>query len=92
MAIFLGCDEKADQEIINKIWNKTLEITQANPNTPMPKILFLEKDFYNELLKNNCSLYEGEEKAGCERNLKKIDKQLIAATKKNHKKLYGKYI
>ena len=91
MALLLGCDEKPNQEIINKIWIKTLEVTQIAPDTPIPEILFLEKDFYNEIMKNNCSLLAGRKKTACENDLKEINKQLTIATGKNSEELYGKY-
>ena len=91
MALLLGCDEKPNQEIINKIWIKTLEVTQIAPDTPIPEILFLEKDFHNEFLKNNYSLFGGRKKTACENDLKEINKQLTIATGKNSEELYGKY-
>jgi len=80
------------QQLIYRIWDQTAKLTGINPDTPMPEIFFLERDFYSELLEKNCSLYEGDKKNDCEEDVKEIDKQLKIIFGKDHKETYGQYL
>jgi len=39
----LGCEEwKADEKLVQNIWQEVVKTTELNPDTPMPQIIFLK--------------------------------------------------
>ena len=44
IVILSGCEEwKADEKLVQNIWQEVVKITELNPDTPMPQVVFLKK-------------------------------------------------
>ncbi|MBI3046382.1 MAG: hypothetical protein HYY86_02505 [Candidatus Harrisonbacteria bacterium] len=42
--VLSGCEEwKSDEQLIQNIWKEAVKITEIDPNTPMPQVIFLKK-------------------------------------------------
>jgi hypothetical protein len=40
--LFSGCNEQVDEVLVQNIWQEVVKITELNPDTPMPEIVFLK--------------------------------------------------
>lgn len=80
--IFLsGCnfEFETDQELVNKIWLKALEITGLPADTPLPEIAVMEEDIYGKLLEKDCE--------SCE-DFQKLKNRVKELTGKSYEEIY----
>lgn len=50
-----GCDENIKWDVINKSWQKVIQITGISPSTPMPQVAFLRDESFSAYRGNEIS-------------------------------------
>ncbi len=70
--VFLSCahlfeyqEDNVDRQLVGEIWKEVARVTGTNPDIPIPRIVFLEDDLYQELKKLHCKFLEKEDEQKC---------------------------
>ena len=89
-----GCNERElDQDLVNKIWAKTIEVTEiSDKGLIMPEMKLMSVDLYQKILKMDCESESGDSKTDCLAGRKELEDSVLQKTGKDYKARYSGYV